>query len=101
MSALPETIREDVETTMARLSERFGMFIVDGMIDGSIRAVDPSIAAQCVNTTINAAAALERWAPGAEPGNAAEILIRPLLVGLYPRGQAASKPRRAATKASG
>ena len=101
MSALPETIREDVETTMARLSERFGMFIVDGMIDGSIRPVDPSIAAQCVNATINAAAALERWAPGAAPDNAAEILIRPLLVGLYPRGQAASKPRRAATKASG
>jgi len=101
MSALPETMREDVETTMARLSERFGMFIVDGMIDGSIRPVDPSIAAQCVNATINAAAALERWAPGAAPDNAAEILIRPLLVGLYPRGQAASRPRRAATKASG
>lgn len=101
MSALPETMRDDAANTMAHLSERFGIFIVDGIVDGSIRPVDSSIAAHCVNATINAAAALERWAPGADASNAAEILIRPLLVGLYPRGQADSKLRRAATKAKG
>lgn len=101
MSALPEPMREDVAATMNRLSERFNMFIVDGMIDGSIRAVDPSIAALCVDATINAAAELERWVPGATAGNAAELLTRPLLVGLYPRGQTASSARKAATKAKG
>lgn len=101
MSALPETMREEVVATMARLSGRFAMFIVDGMVDGSIRPVDSSIAAQCVNSTINAAAALTRWAPGANAANAADLLIRPLLLGLYPRGQAERRPRRAATKARG
>jgi len=37
-----------VRTTIRRLAERLTSVIVDGMMDGSIRPLDPAIAAQVV-----------------------------------------------------
>lgn len=81
-SALPEAMRREKLRTMNRLGERFASFIVDGMADGSIRVVDPSVAAQMVSGMVNAAAELDRWIGKASADTAAELYARPLLEGL-------------------
>jgi AcrR family transcriptional regulator len=81
-SALPELLRGDTLLTMNRLTERFGGFVIDGMLDGSIRPLDPSVAAQLVSAMINAASELERWVPGISTDNAARVYVQPLFVGL-------------------
>jgi len=56
--------------------------VVDGMIDGSIRPLDPHIAAQVTIAAINAGAELQRWVPSATVDNAAELFVRPALQGV-------------------
>jgi AcrR family transcriptional regulator len=82
-SALPdETHRDRVRRTMHRLTERMANVLVDGMMDGSIRPLDPAIAAQAIVAAINAAAELHRWLPGATEDNVAELYVRPVFEGL-------------------
>jgi len=57
--------------------------VVDGMMDGSIRPLDPAIAALVVICTINASAELERWAPSANIETAPDLYVRPVFAGLF------------------
>lgn len=57
--------------------------MADGIADGSIRAVDPMVAAQLVNGMINAAADLKRFAPGVTEANASDLFARPLFMGIW------------------
>ena len=82
-SALPENMRGPIQQTMDRLTRRFGGFIADGMLDGSIRLVDPAIAAHLISTMLNAAAEIERWVPDVTLQLAAETYARPLFMGLF------------------
>jgi AcrR family transcriptional regulator len=91
-TGLPEAIRSDMRRTMSRLGERFATLVIDGMADGSLRIVDPSVAAQVINGMINAVAEIERWVPGIDAGNAFELYARPLFTGLLSAGEAASAP---------
>jgi AcrR family transcriptional regulator len=95
-SGLPDAIRSDTRRTMGRLGERFGALVVEGMADGSLRIVDPSIAAQVVNAMVNAAAEVERWVPGADAGNVFELYALPLFSGLQARSAAAGAVAAAA-----
>lgn len=81
-TGLPEPIRSDKRRTMGRLGERFGTLVLEGMTDGSLRVVDPSVGAQVVNGMLNAAAEIERWVPGIGPGNVFELYAMPLFRGL-------------------
>lgn len=82
-SALPdEAHRASVGLAMNRLVERMANVVVDGMVDGSIRPLDPSIAAQGAIGAINAAAELHRWVPTATPDRVAELYVRPAFEGL-------------------
>lgn len=81
-SALPEPVRSEKLLALNRIAERFANLIVEGMIDGSIRVLDQSIAAQLVSGMINAAAEIERWVPGVNEDNAADLYARPLFMGL-------------------
>ncbi len=81
-SALPEHLRRDTSRTLARLAERFGHVVVDGMVDGSIRPMDPSIAAQVVAGMIDAATELPLWVPGVDADEAAMLYVKPLFDGL-------------------
>ncbi len=88
-SALPDQAQRDrVRTTMGQLAERMGAMVVDGMVDGSIRPLDPAIAAHTIIATLNAAAELQRWVPGANAGNAAELYVRPAFEGVLCPGGA-------------
>jgi AcrR family transcriptional regulator len=82
-SALPDQQQRDrVRATLRRLAERMGHLVVDGMVDGSIRPLDPAIAANALIATINAAAELHRWVPGAHAGNVADLYVRPAFEGV-------------------
>lgn len=85
-NALPGALRDERMAEMNRLTERFGQTIVDGMQDGSIRPVDPAVAAQLVAGMINAASELKRWVPGVSAENAVSLYARPLFVGLLLTG---------------
>ena len=88
-SALPDQPqRERVRLTLRRLTERMTSVVVDGMIDGSIRPLDPGIAAQSAIASINAAAELQRWAPHATLENVAGLYVRPAFEGVLCPGQA-------------
>jgi AcrR family transcriptional regulator len=98
-TGLPAALRDDTRRTMGRLGERFAALVVDGMADGSLRIVDPSIAAQVVNGLINATAELERWVPGAHAGNVFELYAMPLFNGLHGGGAARADAAVAQTDA--
>jgi AcrR family transcriptional regulator len=105
-SALPEAMRGGTKRTMDRLAQRFGSFVVDGMVDGSIRPLDPSVAAHMVDSIVNAAVELEWWVPGITAESAADLYVRPLFMGVFtPEADAVAQPdskaRITATSACG
>lgn len=81
--ALPLDLRQEMADQYARISERFAAMISDGIAEGSIRPVDPLIAAHMLSSMLNAAASLRSWAPGMEAGEAADLFARPLLMGVF------------------
>ena len=82
-SALPDQTRRDqVRRTMQGLTERMVNIIVDGMMDGSIRPLDPGVAAHIAVAVVNAAAELPRWSQGAREANVGDLYVRALFVGL-------------------
>ncbi|MBY5973821.1 TetR/AcrR family transcriptional regulator [Ferrimonas balearica] len=85
--ALPEEIRPEAIARSDRLARRFAGMISDGIAEGTIRAVDPAIASQCVMGLINSAVDMTARA-GRWPSRAA--LIRdyadPLMTGFFPQG---------------
>ncbi|GJE43250.1 TetR/AcrR family transcriptional regulator [Methylobacterium soli] len=83
VGALPDGLRADVTRTMHQLWERVAFPIADGIADGSIRPCDPSIAAQVVNSTIDAASELDRWSKDIDAAGAQANYVYPLLAGLY------------------
>ena len=83
-SALPDQVHRDrVRRTIARLTERMACVVVDGMMDGSIRPLDPAIAALVAIGVINASAELQRWAPSANVETASDMYVRPVFAGLF------------------
>lgn len=82
-SALPDPdLRGRVGGTLGRITERLAGVIVSGQADGSIRLLDPALAAQLTLAGIASAAELGRWVRSATADNAAELLARPLMTGL-------------------
>lgn len=81
-SALPPDLRQGTLHTLNGLTEKFGVFVVDGIIDGSIRPLDPSVAAQLVSAMINAVAELPLWARGVTEQTVAALFARPLFLGI-------------------
>ena len=81
-SALPEAMRGEARRTMDRLTQRYGHIVVDGIADGSLRPVDPAIAADMITGTINAVVELGHWLPGFDVDEALDLFLRPLMLGL-------------------
>jgi AcrR family transcriptional regulator len=79
---LAEEMRIAKMRDMARLSTRFVRLLVQGMQDGSVRPLDQAIAALQVHGMINAAVELRRWVRDADADNAADLFVRPMMVGL-------------------
>ena len=85
LSALPESIQADMVEQSNRVSDRFSAMISDGVAEGSVRAVDPVIAAQMLNAALNAAAELDFWVRDVKQDEAAALYARPMLMGVFTR----------------
>ena len=91
LAAMPEALRPGADRALNRLSERFAGMIVDGIADGSIRPVDPSVAAELVNEMISAAASrfvaleLPKLAGEGRQEDAWIEVARPVLTGMWRR----------------
>jgi AcrR family transcriptional regulator len=85
LAALPESLCEAMLEQSGRLSDRFAAMISDGVAEGSIRPVDPFIAAQMLNATLNAGADLPALLRGVSPQQAVDFYARPFFTGLTAR----------------
>jgi AcrR family transcriptional regulator len=83
LTALPEQMRGAMVEQSDRVSDRFASMISDGIAEGSIRPVDPFIAAQMLNATLNACAELGYLVPDVRPKAAAAVFVRPLMMGIF------------------
>lgn len=85
LSAVPDPIRGQMLEQSGRISDRFASMISDGIAEGSLRPVDPFIAAQMLTATLNAASELSFWVPGVKQKAAPAVFARPMLMGLFSR----------------
>lgn len=83
LTALPEQIRRVMVEHASRVTDRFASMISDGIAEGSLRPVDPFIAAQMLNATLNACADLGYLVPDVRPKSAAAVFVKPLLMGVF------------------
>jgi len=82
LSALPRERRGEIEQALERVAHRFAAVISDGVADGSIRPVDPLIAAELVMATISLSAYIEIWSSADAVFDAYAI---PAFTGLFGR----------------
>jgi AcrR family transcriptional regulator len=61
LQALPSDWRDDMLGRSNRLALRFAGFLIDGITEGTIRAIDPLIASQAIMTSLNSAYDLRDW----------------------------------------
>ena len=78
---LPGSLRWQKFSTMNQLGERYAALVTGGMIDGSIRLLDPAVAAQLINGMINGLAEAGHWVPAGGRQPLATLIARPLLLG--------------------
>ena len=85
LQALPPEMRARVVERSNRLARRFAGTMIDGIAEGSIRAIDPLIAAQALMVTLNAAYELRGWATGMRREEAIRVYASTLAFGLFDR----------------
>lgn len=95
ISALPDAAhRREVDATLGRMAERLNSVVVDGLVDGSVRPLDPAVASQVLLAIVNAAAELQRWVPGVQPDTAVPLYVRPAFEGVLCPGFPPAHDRR-------
>lgn len=82
-AALPPELRQPMGARFQQATFRFAAMISDGIVDGSIRPVDPLIAAQTVMAMVNSSAYLRPWLPGDDAVAVERLYVRPSLMGLF------------------
>jgi AcrR family transcriptional regulator len=85
LTALPEPICLQMVEASNRVSDRFAALICDGIASGSVRAVDPYIAAQMLTATLNASAEIRWWIPDVDRAHAPALYAKPVLTGIFSR----------------
>jgi hypothetical protein len=85
LTALPESICLQMVEASNRVSDRFASLICDGIASGSVRAVDPYIAAQMLTATLNASAEIRWWIPDVDRLEAPALYAKPVLTGIFSR----------------
>lgn len=84
LQALPADLRSGVINRSNGMARRFAGMMMDGITDGSIRAIDPLIASQMMMAALNASYELRRWASDQHDHSAAIRLYGSTLAyGLY------------------
>lgn len=83
LQALPVEFREGVIDSSNRIARRFAGTIIDGISEGSIRAVDPLIASQMLMPMLNSAYELRGWAMLLEPEQAIRLYASTIANGVF------------------
>jgi hypothetical protein len=83
LTALPESICLEMVEASNRVSDRFASLISDGIASGSVRPVDPFIAAQMLTATLNASAEIRWWIPDVDRAQAPALYAKPMLTGFF------------------
>jgi AcrR family transcriptional regulator len=83
LSALPTARRYDVVAESTRTARRFAGMMIDGISEGSIRAIDPLIASQLILSMLHAAFDLREWADELGRKAAVEFYASSLAFGLF------------------
>jgi AcrR family transcriptional regulator len=81
LSSMPREYQVEILNLSYRTARQFAAMISDGIAEGSIRAVDPIIAAHLLNAAINAAADL-RWLKAMPESRDPLVYARPLFCGI-------------------
>jgi AcrR family transcriptional regulator len=83
MAAIPQEMRRQMRGRFQQITHAFAGVISDGVADGSIRAIDPLLAAHAMMVTFNACLQLE---PGRNPPDIDGVIeeyLRPALLGFF------------------
>jgi AcrR family transcriptional regulator len=83
ISALPHTLAREMLRDWAKVTSRFATMVSDGVIDGSLRAVDARVAAEMVHAAVNSTAQLTLWADVGRIGDAPRFYLEPLFYGAF------------------
>ncbi|KQM98154.1 TetR/AcrR family transcriptional regulator [Sphingomonas sp. Leaf25] len=83
LSGLPLGVRQAMVDRSNRIARRFAGTISDGIAEGSVRAVDPLIAAQALMALQNAAFDMRNWAATMERDRAVRLYASTVMTGLF------------------
>ena len=83
MGVLPPRMQQMVLERSDWMARRFAGMMIDGIAEGSVRAVDPLVASQLVMVMLNAAWGLKNWAGRRDMELATRLYARPLLHGFF------------------
>jgi AcrR family transcriptional regulator len=83
LSGLPPSVRAAMVERSNRIARRYAGTIMDGVAEGSIRAVDALVAAQALMALQNAAFDMRKWAATMSRAQAVEMYAGTLLFGLF------------------
>jgi AcrR family transcriptional regulator len=83
LQVIPSELRGSVIERSNRMALRFASMMIDGISEGSVRAVDPVIASQMIMATLNAAFELRHWAEAFEEADGISLYGSTLAYGLF------------------
>jgi AcrR family transcriptional regulator len=84
LSALPWPLRGEAIERSNRMARRFAGMLIDGITEGSIKPVDPLIAAQTIMAALNTAYEMRGWASDQPPEKAVETYGSIVMQGILP-----------------
>ncbi len=83
LHALPTEIRSTIIDRSNRVARRFAGMLIDGITEGSVRAIDPFVASQVIMATLNGAYELRRWAAALPRDEASTLYASTIAHGLF------------------
>lgn len=83
LQALPRGVRGAMVERSDHIARRFAGMMIDGISEGSVRAIDPLVASQTLIAMLNAAYELRHWADALPPADAITLYASTLAFGLF------------------
>lgn len=83
LHALPSDLHHAMLDRSNRIALRFAGMLLDGMVEGSIRMVDPMIASRVLMAMLNAAFDIRKWASSQSREEAVAIYASTFVTGLF------------------
>lgn len=82
-ATLPRTLRAEVDKGSQRTAMSFASLLIDGIIEGSVRPIDPLITGHIINSTLYSAVGLQAWSTRLQKDRAIALYASTLIYGLF------------------